>query len=103
MGERNGFCVSSTPISHVGFSRKTVECKESRIGKQPIPVPSNVTVNLEGQDIKVKGPLGELALVCPREVIVEREEPGVLRVRKAVETRRANQMHGLFRYSFFSF
>ncbi|WVZ14235.1 hypothetical protein V8G54_011801, partial [Vigna mungo] len=72
-------------------------CKESRIGKQRITVPSNVTVNLEGQDIQVKGPLGELALTYPREVLVEREETGTLRVRKAVETRRANQMHGLFR------
>jgi large subunit ribosomal protein L6 len=32
----------------------------SRIGKQPIPVPSGVTVSLEGQTVKVKGPKGEL-------------------------------------------
>ncbi|KAL4337743.1 hypothetical protein AHAS_Ahas12G0140700 [Arachis hypogaea] len=31
------------------------------------------------------------------ELIVERQESGALRVRKVVETRRANQMHGLFR------
>jgi large subunit ribosomal protein L6 len=30
----------------------------SRIGKQPIPVPSGVTVSLEGQTVKVKGPKG---------------------------------------------
>ncbi|KAG4952510.1 hypothetical protein GLYMA_16G189100v4 [Glycine max] len=97
VGETNKLRVSSVPGAHVGFNRKTVECKESRIGKQPIPVPSNVTVKLEGQDIQVKGPLGELALTYPREVLVEREESGTLRVKKAVETRRANQMHGLFR------
>ena len=97
MGERNGICVSSIPISRVCLVRKAVECKESRIGKQPIQVPSNVTITLEGQDLKVKGPLGELALTYPREVKVDREESGILRVRKAVETRRANQMHGLFR------
>ncbi|KAH7845995.1 hypothetical protein Vadar_008398 [Vaccinium darrowii] len=28
--------------------RKTIQCKESRIGKQPIEVPSNVKVTLEG-------------------------------------------------------
>lgn len=77
--------------------RKTIECKESRIGKQPIEVPSNVTLTLEGQDLKVKGPLGELSIIYPREVEVVREESGLLRVKKAVETRRANQMHGLFR------
>ncbi|KAL2334681.1 hypothetical protein Fmac_015894 [Flemingia macrophylla] len=97
VGETNKLRVSSAPGAHVGFIRKTVECKESRIGKQPIAVPSNVTVKLEGQDIQVKGPLGELALTYPREVLVEREESGTLRVKKAVETRRANQMHGLFR------
>ncbi|KAF1896694.1 hypothetical protein Lal_00034393 [Lupinus albus] len=96
-GERNKLRVSSIPAPRVGFSRKITECKESRIGKQPVVVPSNVTINLEGQDIKVKGPLGELGLTYPREVLVEREESGILRVRKAVETRRANQMHGLFR------
>ncbi|PKI57976.1 hypothetical protein CRG98_021627 [Punica granatum] len=52
---------------------------------------------MEGQSLKVKGPLGELSQVYPREVIVEKEESGFLRVKKAVETRRANQMHGLFR------
>lgn len=99
MGERNGFSVSNVPVTRVGFSRKTIECKESRIGKQPIEVPSNVTITLEGQDLKVKGPLGELSLVYPRELMVNREE-SFLRVKKAVETRRANQMHGLFRYNF---
>lgn len=74
-----------------------MECKESRIGKKPIEVPSTVTISLEGQDLKVKGPLGELSRTYPREVKLEREENGQIRVKKAVETRRANQMHGLFR------
>ncbi|XP_019413897.1 PREDICTED: 50S ribosomal protein L6, chloroplastic-like [Lupinus angustifolius] len=96
-GERNELRATSVPVPFVGFSRKTIECKESRIGKQPVLVPSNVTITLEGQDLKVKGPLGELGLTYPREVLVERVESGILRIRKAVETRRANQMHGLFR------
>ncbi|KAK2978776.1 hypothetical protein RJ640_011302 [Escallonia rubra] len=96
-GESNGLCVSSVPVIRVGFMRKIVECKESRIGKQPIEVPSNVTITLEGQDLKVKGPLGELALTYPREVVLDSEDSGFLRVKKATETRRANQMHGLFR------
>jgi len=32
----------------------------SRIGKKPIPVPANVTVTLDGNTVKVKGPRGEL-------------------------------------------
>lgn len=97
LGERNGVCVSSAPITHIGFVRKTVECKESRIGKKPIEVPSNVTITLEGQDLKVKGPLGELSRTYPREVKLVREESGIIMVKKAMETRRASQMHGLFR------
>ncbi|KAK7315037.1 hypothetical protein VNO77_33569 [Canavalia gladiata] len=97
LGETSKLRVSSVSAANVGSFRRTTECKESRIGKQPIAVPSNVTVKLEGQDIQVKGPLGELALTYPRDVLVEREESGILKVKKAVETRRANQMHGLFR------
>ncbi|KAK9284990.1 hypothetical protein L1049_024172 [Liquidambar formosana] len=97
LGERNGICVSNVPVTRIGFVRKTVECKESRIGKKPIEVPSNVKITLEGQDLRVKGPLGELSRTYPREVKLEREESGILTVKKAMETRRANQMHGLFR------
>nr|XP_043624769.1 50S ribosomal protein L6, chloroplastic [Erigeron canadensis] len=96
LGEKNGICVSTVPVTRLGFRRKTVECKESRIGKQPIEVPSNVVITLEGQDMKVKGPLGELALSYPREIMIDRQE-AIIKVSKAVETRRANQMHGLFR------
>ncbi|XP_015577865.1 50S ribosomal protein L6, chloroplastic [Ricinus communis] len=96
LGDRNGVFLPIVPQTRIGFARKTIECKESRIGKQPIEVPSNVTITLSGQDLKVKGPLGELSRSYPREVKIEKEE-NVLRVRKALETRRANQMHGLFR------
>jgi len=33
----------------------------SRIGKAPISVPGGVTVTLNGLDVKVKGPKGELS------------------------------------------
>ncbi|THU66897.1 hypothetical protein C4D60_Mb05t19030 [Musa balbisiana] len=97
LGDRSRICISDTPFSRVQFLRKPVECKESRIGKRPIEVPPNVTIALDGQDLKVKGPLGELSRTYPREVKVQRDESGFLKVSKAVETRRANQMHGLFR------
>ena len=34
----------------------------SRVGKNPVELPSGVTANLTGQTIKVKGPKGELSL-----------------------------------------
>lgn len=37
----------------------------SRIGKQPVTVPSGVTLTQNGQSITVKGPKGELSFVLP--------------------------------------
>jgi len=45
----------------------------SRIGKRPIPVPANVTATLEGQEIKAKGPKGELSFLINEEVLVSLE------------------------------
>jgi hypothetical protein len=75
-----------------------IEAKESRIGKAPIPVPKGVTINLDGQSLTVKGPLGELARTYPREVKLTTGSDGVITVERAVESRRARQMHGLFRW-----
>ena len=97
LGERNRICVPSVPVTRIGFLRKAIECKESRIGKQPVQVPSNVTITLEGQNLKVKGLLGELSRNYPQEVKIERDENGILQVKKALDTKIANQMHGLFR------
>ncbi|GAB2274890.1 60S ribosomal protein L6 [Dionaea muscipula] len=94
--EKDALHASGVPRNNVGFFRKKVVCKESRIGKQPIALPSNVSITLEGQGLKVIGPLGELSITYPREVKVE-EESGSLCVRKALDTRKAYQMHGLFR------
>ena len=37
----------------------------SRVGKQPIPIPSGVTVNLGEGQVQVKGPKGELTGPIP--------------------------------------
>lgn len=46
----------------------------SRIGKKPIEVPSGVTVSLDGRDVSVKGPKGELAMQLVDDVIAEQAE-----------------------------
>jgi len=38
----------------------------SRIGRQPISVPKGVEVTIDGKDVKVKGPKGELKHTVPR-------------------------------------
>lgn len=74
----------------------TCVCKESRIGKQPITVPSGVTVTIDGQDVKVKGKLGELEQSFTKHVKFDREGD-VIQVSRADETRLARQQHGLAR------
>lgn len=68
----------------------------SRIGKRPIPVPKNVTVTIDGQSVKVKGPKGELSRILPGEVIVAQEGETVTITRRD-ESRAARQRHGLCR------
>lgn len=51
----------------------------SRIGKKPITIPSGVTVAIEGQTVRVKGPKGELMRVSHPHVTV-REDAGNLLV-----------------------
>lgn len=43
----------------------------SKIGKQPIVIPGNVTVNVLGQKISVKGPKGELSLIVNKAVKID--------------------------------
>ena len=43
----------------------------SRVGKNPVELPQGVTANLAGQDLKVKGPKGELELVVHPNVEVK--------------------------------
>ena len=45
----------------------------SRVGKHPVPIPSGVTVDLQGQALKVKGKRGELSLVVHDDVSVAKD------------------------------
>jgi ribosomal protein L6P/L9E len=44
----------------------------SRIGRQPIPVPSGVEVTIEPELVTVNGPKGELSERIPRDITVAR-------------------------------
>ena len=68
----------------------------SRIGKLPVNVPKNVNVELTGQEIKVKGPHGELLHTIPSEIEVSLNEDQIV-VNKKIETRIARQKYGLTR------
>lgn len=68
----------------------------SRIGKRPIPVPAQVVINLQGQQVDVKGPKGELSRVLNAEVSVTQED-GVVLINRRDDSRVARQRHGLNR------
>jgi len=46
----------------------------SRIGKQPVTVPDGVTLDLNGQDVKVKGAKGELTMRVHDDVSIKNED-----------------------------
>jgi len=68
----------------------------SRIGKQPIPVPSGVEVKIDGNTVAVKGPKGELSQTFS-DILAISLEDGVLLVTRPDESRTARSLHGLTR------
>ncbi len=68
----------------------------SRIGKLPITVPGGVDVKIDGQQVTVKGPKGELSLVVSEPIRVALEE-GQLQVTRPNDEREARSLHGLTR------
>ena len=68
----------------------------SRIGKQPIPVPSGVTVTVEPERVRVNGPKGELSERIPRDISVEQAD-GELLVKRPTDRGEHRALHGLTR------
>jgi len=68
----------------------------SRIGRMPIDVPAGVTVTIDGQDVAVKGPKGELSLTVANPIEVALEEGQVL-VSRPDDERASRSLHGLTR------
>lgn len=68
----------------------------SRIGRLPIDIPAGVTVTIEGQDVAVKGPKGELSLRVKEPIEARLEENQVL-VTRPDDERESRSLHGLTR------
>ncbi len=69
----------------------------SRIGRLPIAVPSNVEVKIDGQDVAVKGPKGELKLAVREPITVARNDEGQIEVTRPDDERLSRSLHGLTR------
>jgi large subunit ribosomal protein L6 len=68
----------------------------SRIGRSPITVPAGVTVSIEGVDVRVKGPKGELSRRLHADMKLEREG-GLLLVKRPSDSDTHRALHGLTR------
>lgn len=68
----------------------------SRIANAPVSIPSGVQLNLEGQDISVKGPNGELRISAHDLVRVEQED-GEFRVFSRRDSKEAVALAGTTR------
>ena len=68
----------------------------SRIGKRPIAVPQGVTVTVDGNRVKVKGPKGELERTVPAEMAIAQEN-GEITVTRPSDEPGHRALHGLTR------
>lgn len=69
----------------------------SRIGKQPITIPSGVDVTIDGQQVTVKGPKGTLSHTVAEPIKVSKAEDGTLVVTRPDDERESRALHGLTR------
>jgi large subunit ribosomal protein L6 len=69
----------------------------SRIGKVPVAVPSGVEVTIDGQEVTVKGPKGQLSHTVAEPITVRKDDDGALSVERPNDERTSKALHGLSR------
>lgn len=67
----------------------------SRIGKNPIEIPAGVTVDIKGDVVTVKGPLGELSETV--QIVSVKIEDNNIIVERPSDSKEHASMHGLYR------
>ena len=68
----------------------------SRIGKKPVTVPGGVTAQVDGQEVKIKGPKGELSHVLVDDIIAKLDK-GEIEIAMREDTKNARAMWGMSR------
>jgi large subunit ribosomal protein L6 len=66
----------------------------SRIGRKPVEIPENVTVDIDGRKVVVKGPKGELSIEVRPEIAVKKEDNTIVTEIK-IKTKQSNAFWGL--------
>jgi large subunit ribosomal protein L6 len=68
----------------------------SRIGRMPVVIPSGVDVTVDGRQVRVKGPKGELSMEVTAPIEVHQED-GVITVTRPSDEGEIRALHGLSR------
>jgi large subunit ribosomal protein L6 len=68
----------------------------SRIGRLPIAIPAGVDVTIDGREVTVKGPKGELSLELAEPIEIARND-GFLTVTRPNDEGKVRALHGLSR------
>ena len=68
----------------------------SRIGRMPVVIPSGVDVTINGRQVSVKGPKGELSLEVAAPIEVSKDD-GVITVTRPSDEGEIRALHGLSR------
>ncbi|TSC94375.1 MAG: large subunit ribosomal protein L6 [Parcubacteria group bacterium Licking1014_1] len=75
----------------------------SRIGKKPIEISENVKIEIQGENLKVSGPKGELQLKLNREIKVEIKDNKILvSPKKEIASGKTRALWGLYRALIFN-
>ena len=64
----------------------------SRVGKNPVVLPSGVTADIKNQDVKIKGPKGELTLVIHPKVDVKLDAGNIVVSPKLADDRESRAL-----------
>jgi len=75
---------------------ETLPRRQSRVGKRPVAVPKNVTVNVSGAHLDIQGPKGKLTLDLPDTVTVKKDGDKIL-VESSAPGRDGARLQGLSR------
>ncbi len=68
----------------------------SKVGNNPIKIPSSVTIDLKDQQIIIKGKEGQIELIFPSELSIKKDGD-ILTLQRKSDSKKVKSIHGLFR------
>ena len=68
----------------------------SRVGRLPVEIPSGVDVKIDGSNVKIKGPKGEMEFSFSPDIAIELAE-GVVNISRPSDARDMRSLHGTTR------